>query len=94
MQADPTLLADLVKSDTITLINADGRKLTLLGTTTASLDLGIITVDHTLVVVEHLSTPVILGCDFLITHDVIHSQFSFVRQSLLKVTTLQYVDIR
>ena len=31
---------------------------------------GIITVDHTLVVVEKLSTPVILGCDFLTTHGV------------------------
>ena len=71
MQADHTLLADLVKSDTITLINADGSKLTPLGTITAKLDLGIITVDHTLVVVEHLSTPVILGCDFLTTHGVI-----------------------
>ena len=70
MQADHILLADLVKFDTITLINADGRKLTPLGTTTAKLDLGIITVDHTLVVVEHLSTPVILGCDFLTTHGV------------------------
>ena len=71
MQADHTLLADLRKSNTVTLINADGRKLTPLGTTTVRIDLGIITVDHTLVVVEHLSTPVILGCDFLTTHGVI-----------------------
>ena len=70
MQADRSLQADLVKSGTITLINADGRKLTPLGTITVSLDLGIITVDHTLVVVEKLSTPVILGCDFLTTHGV------------------------
>ena len=47
MQADRSLQADLVKSGTITLINADGRKLTPLGTITVSLDLGIITVDHT-----------------------------------------------
>ena len=70
MQADRSLQADLVKSGTITLINADGRKLTPLGTITVSLDLGIVTVDHTLVVVEKLSTPVILGCDFLTTHGV------------------------
>ena len=70
MQADHTLQCKLVDPDTITLINADGRKLTPLGTTTASLDLGIITVDHTLVVVEKLSTPVILGCDFLATHGI------------------------
>ena len=71
MQADHTLLADLRKSNIVTLINAEGRKLTPLGTTTVRIDLGIITVDHTLVVVEHLSTPVILGCDFLTTHGVI-----------------------
>ena len=67
MQADHTLLADLRKSNVVTLINADGRKLTPLGTTTVRIDLGIITVDHTLVVVEHLSIPVILGYDFLTT---------------------------
>ena len=71
MQADHTLLADLRQSKIVTLINADGRKLTPLGTTTVRIDLGIITVDHTLVVVEHLSTPVILGSDFLTTHGVI-----------------------
>ena len=71
MQADRTLLADLVKSDTITLINTGGRKLIPLGTATAKLDLGIITVDHTLVVVKHLSIAVILGCDFLTTNGVI-----------------------
>ena len=57
-------------SGTTRTINADGRKLTPLGTATASLDIGIITVEHALIVVEKLSTPVILGCDFLTTHDV------------------------
>ena len=61
MQADRSLQAYLVKSGTITLINADGRKLTPLGTITVSLDLGFITVDHTLVVVEKLSTPVVIS---------------------------------
>ena len=44
--------------------------MTPLGIITVSLDLGIITIDHTLVVVKKLSTPVILGCDFLTTHGV------------------------
>ena len=82
MQADCSLQTDLVKSGTITLINADGRKLTPLGTITVSLDLGIITVDHTLVVVEKLSTPVILGCDFLTTHDFKANTFHTANSTL------------
>ena len=71
MQAGHTPQTNLIEPSSITLINADGRKLTLLGTTTVKLDLGIMTVNHTLIVVEKLSTPVILGCDFLTKHCVI-----------------------
>ena len=68
MQAGHTPQTNLIEPSSITLINADGRKLTPLGTTNAKLDLGIMTVNH---IVEKLSTPVILGCDFLTKHGVI-----------------------
>ena len=71
MQAGHTPQTNLIEPSSITLINADGRKLTPLGTTTAKLDLEIMTVNHTLIVVEKLSTPVILGCDFLTKHGII-----------------------
>ena len=71
MQAGHTPQTNLIEPSSITLINVDGRKLTPLGTTTAKLDLGIMTVNHTMIVVEKLSTPVILGCDFLTKHGII-----------------------
>ena len=71
MQVNHTLQTNLINPCSITLVNADYRKLTPLGTTTAMLDLGIISVEHTLIVVEKLSTPIILGCDFLTTHGVV-----------------------
>ena len=67
MQANHTLQTNLI----VTLINAGGRKLTPLRTTTAMLNLRIIAVEHTLIVVEKMSTPVILVCGFLNTHGAI-----------------------
>ena len=52
MQANHTLQTNLINPGPITLINAGGRKLTPLGTTTAMLVLGIIAVEHTLIVVR------------------------------------------
>ena len=49
------------------LVNAD---ITPCGVATVTIDLGKFSVKHNFVVVDHLhvSTPVILGCDFLISH--------------------------
>ena len=54
-----------------TLLNADGRQLTPLGTLTTTVDLGILTASHNFIVVQQLSVPAILGCDFLSKHGVI-----------------------
>ena len=60
IQANHTLQTNLINHCSITLVNADGihKTPTSLGVTTAMLDLGIIAIEHTLVVVEnrqHLS---------------------------------------
>ena len=49
----------------VKLLNADGRSLTPVGTTSLKVNLGNLTALQTFIVVEHLSAPVILGCDFL-----------------------------
>lgn len=53
---------------TIRLLNADGRCLSPIGITSVELTLGDLTAVHSFVVVNSLSTPVILGCDFLTEH--------------------------
>ena len=50
------------------LVNADGRNITPCGTTTLTVTLGTFSTEHLFVVVEHLSVPAILGCDFLREH--------------------------
>ena len=52
----------------IKLVNADGRNITLCGTTTLTVTLGSFSMEHPFVVVDHLSIPAILGCDFLSGH--------------------------
>ena len=52
----------------IRLVNADGRDITPCGVATMTVGLGQFSTSHKFVVVDHLSTPVILGCDFLINH--------------------------
>ena len=47
------------------LINADGRNIIPCGTTTMIVILGDFSVKQSFIVVEHLSTPIILGCDYL-----------------------------
>ena len=54
------------------LINADGRNIISHGTTTMAVTLGDFSVKQVkqpFIVVEHLSTPVILGCDYLANND-------------------------
>jgi len=53
-----------------TLINANGSKLPLVGTITAHITLNDLDIPHTFIVVDSLSSPVILGCDFLLRHHV------------------------
>lgn len=50
------------------LVNADGRDITPYGSATMTVGLGQFSTSHKFVVVNHLSTPVILGCDFLFNH--------------------------
>ena len=53
-----------------TLTNADGTELSLKGTTTVPVILNSLDTPHPFIVVDHLSAPVILGCDFLSKHGV------------------------
>jgi len=55
----------------VTLINADGSSLCPAGTATAQVALNGLDTPHTFTVVNDLSTPVILGCDFLSKHGVL-----------------------
>ena len=62
------------------LVNADGNDLAPLGILVMKVSIGNIQTDHPFVVVDHLSVPVILCCDFLTKHGVIvdfaHCTFS------------------
>ena len=53
------------------LINADGRSFTPLGTTSITITLEQFSVNHTFLVVDKLSVPVILGCDFMSKHGLV-----------------------
>jgi len=53
---------------TIRLVNADGSDITPLGMTIMTFILGEFSTKHKLVVADDLSTPVILGCNFLINY--------------------------
>ena len=53
------------------LVNADGSDLAPLGTLVFKVKIGDIKSDHPFIVVDHLSIPVILGCDFLTKHGVV-----------------------
>ena len=55
----------------VQLINADGRSFAPLGTSPATVTLGQLSVNHTFLVVEKLSVPVILGCDFMSKHAIV-----------------------
>ena len=46
------------------LVSVDGRDITPCGVATMPVGLGQFSTIHKFVVMDHLSTPVILGCDF------------------------------
>ena len=50
------------------LVNADGRNITPCGITNVTVTLGPFSTEHSFIVVDHLSVPAILGCDFLREH--------------------------
>ena len=52
------------------LVNADGSDLAPLGTLVMKVSVGDIQTDHPFIVVNRLSVPVILGCDFLTRYGV------------------------
>ncbi|XP_065903800.1 retroviral-like aspartic protease 1 [Dysidea avara] len=52
------------------LINADGRNISLVGTATLKVCLGGLEVDQLFIVVDNLSAPAILGCDFLMNNTI------------------------
>ena len=53
------------------LVNAGGSDLAPLGTLVMKVSVGDIQTDHLFIVVDCLSVPVILGCDFLTRHGVV-----------------------
>ena len=62
---------DLEPMGQVKLVNADGRGLTSVGLATMKVGLPNLTAHQTFVVVENLSAPAILGCDFLTRHGLI-----------------------
>ena len=62
---------DLEPMGQVKLVNADGRGLTSVGLATMKVGLPNLTTHQTFVVVENLSAPAILGCDFLTRHGLI-----------------------
>jgi len=53
------------------LVNADGRVFQPLDKSSMTVSLGELLANHTFIVVEQLSVPVILGCDFLSQYGLI-----------------------
>ena len=65
MRKDYVSQQDLEPIGLLKLVNADGRSLNPVGTTSLKVDLGNLMAHQTFIVVEHLSALVILGCDFM-----------------------------
>ena len=63
--ADYACQSEIKPMPSTKLVNADGRNISPLGSITTSVTLGDFSVKQSFIVVEHLSTPVILGCDYL-----------------------------
>ena len=57
--------------NSIRLTNADGTGLTSMGTSTVKVQLDSFITSHAFIVVEQLSAPAIIGCDFLRQHGVV-----------------------
>jgi len=65
-----TSVTDLQPLHGVQLVNADGRLIFPSGTLAMSVNLGNLQAEHTFMVLDNLSTPVILGSDFLMKHNV------------------------
>ena len=77
------------------LINADGRSFTPLGTTSVTITLEQFSVNHTFLVVDQLSVPVILGCDFMSKHGLvldIQSRTAYQLGSGCKINLDTHID--
>jgi len=66
--AKPDVYTQIKPLHTVRLINADGRDIMPAGAAVMKIGLGKFSTKHQFVVVDHLSTPIILGCDFLMSH--------------------------
>ena len=64
-------LKDIGPLTSMKLENADGSDLAPLGTLVMKISVDGIQTDHRFVVVDRLSVPIILGCDFLTRHGVV-----------------------
>ena len=64
-------VTDLQPLHGVQLVNADGRHIFPSGTSVMSVSLGNLQAEHTFMVLDDLSTPVNLGCDFLMKYNVI-----------------------
>ena len=66
---------------TVRLANVDGRDIMPCGVAIMTIGLGKFSTEHKFVVVDHLSTPVILGFDFLTRHGYVldFKQYTFYR---------------
>ena len=63
--------SQLVSKASVHVVSAMGEPIPVLGRVTLPVQVGPIKVDHPLVVVQSLITPVILGIDFLQAHGLI-----------------------
>ena len=76
-------LKDMEPLKLMKLVNADGSDLAPLVTLVMKISVGGIKTNHSFIVVDRLSVPVILGCDFLTRHGVVmdfdHCTFSCIK---------------
>jgi len=68
-------IPDMSSAGYIKLVNADGTSFKPLGTSLMTVTLGEVSADHSFLVVDQLSIPVILGCDFMSQHGLVHAGF-------------------
>ena len=71
IRADHARKSEIRPITTTKLVNADGRNIIPHGTTTMTVTLGDFSAKQFFLVVDHLLTPVILGCDYLTTNGFI-----------------------
>ena len=77
------------------LVNADGRNITPCGTATLTVTLGPLSTEHSFIVVDHLSVPAILGCDFLGLCSTLHlAHISYRADHPNQALPLQVTELR